>query len=99
MSGKQRLSASVDGDLLASGRAAVSAGRAGSISEWVNEALRRQATHDARLEAVGDFITAFEAEHGQLTDKEIEDAYRRAKARAIIVRDGRVLAPSSKDAA
>lgn len=99
MSGKQRLSASVDADLIESGKTAVSAGRADSISEWVNAALRRQASHDARLEAVGDFIAAFEAEHGKITDEEIEDTYRRTKARAIIVRDGRIMAPSSEDAA
>ncbi|MGI8729075.1 MAG: hypothetical protein ACR2LK_03655 [Solirubrobacteraceae bacterium] len=95
---KQRLSASVDANLLEAGQDAVAAGRVESISEWVNEALRRQASHDARLESVGEFIAAYEAEHGEITDAEIEDAYRRAKARAIIVRDGRILTPSSEDA-
>lgn len=93
MTVKQRLSASVDGELLRAGRAAVAAGEAASLSEWVNEALHRQAEHDRRLRAADEFLAAFAAEHGTITDSEIEEASRRARARAIVVRDGRILAP------
>lgn len=88
----------MDADLLEAGQAAVAAGAAGSLSEWVNEALRRQTEHDRRLRALNDFVAAFEAEHGTITDDEIAEASRRAKARAIVVRDGRILAPPSDDA-
>ncbi|MGH9605657.1 MAG: hypothetical protein ACRD3N_08145 [Terracidiphilus sp.] len=40
MSTKQRLSASVDADLIAAAQQAVTGGRAESISAWVNDALK-----------------------------------------------------------
>lgn len=41
MQGKVRLTASVDPEQLAAAREAVAAGRAGSVSEWVNGAMRQ----------------------------------------------------------
>ena len=55
------------------------------------EALGLKAERDRRLRAIDDFIAAHEAEHGEITDDEMEAAYRRAKARAIVVRGGRVI--------
>jgi hypothetical protein len=46
MTNRERLSATVEAELLAAGRAAVAEGRAESLSAWVNDALRRQADHD-----------------------------------------------------
>jgi Arc/MetJ-type ribon-helix-helix transcriptional regulator len=86
MTTRGRLSATVDPELLAAAHAAVVAGRAESVSAWVNEALRRHAEHDARLRALDDAIAAYEAEHGEITDDEIVDATRRARARATVVR-------------
>jgi hypothetical protein len=88
MAARQRLSASVDADLIAAGQAAVAAGSAANLSAWVNQALRRQSEHDRRLAALGDVIAEFEAEHGKLTDAEIEDASRWARERAVVVRGG-----------
>ncbi len=86
MAAKHRLSASVDADLLAAGHAAVAAGTADNLSAWVNDALRRQSEHDARLTALGDLIAEYEAEHGCITDVEIADAARWARERALVVR-------------
>lgn len=86
MARKHRLSASVDADLLAAGQDAVAAGIAANLSSWVNEALRRQADHDRRLAALGDFLAEFEEEHGKLSDVEIAEASRWARERAIVVR-------------
>lgn len=93
MKNRARLSASVDDDLLDAGRHAVEAGRAASLSAWVNTALRRQADHDRRMAALDAFIAEYEAEHGEISDEEIEGATRRARARAIVVRGGVVDAP------
>lgn len=90
MTFKQRLSASVDSDLVEAGQAAVAAGEAGSLSAWVNEALRRQAEHDRRLRALDEFLAAFETEHGEITDDEIAEVSRRTSARSVIVRGGRI---------
>lgn len=86
MSNRERLSASVEADLIAAGRAAVAAGRADSLSGWVNEALRRQADHDQRMIALDEFLRAYEAEHGEITEREIEEATRRSRSQAVVVR-------------
>ncbi len=60
------------------------------------EALRLKAEHDRGLRAIDDYIAAYEAEHGEITDGDMEAAYQWAKARAIVVRGGRVV--NDKDA-
>jgi Arc/MetJ-type ribon-helix-helix transcriptional regulator len=86
MSIKQRLSASVDTELVAVAQEAVAAGQAENVSGWVNEALRLKADHDRRLRAVDEFLAAYEAEHVEITDDEIRDAARSARGRAVVVR-------------
>lgn len=83
---KERLSASVDADLMAVAQEAVAQGRAESVSAWVNEALRLKVAHDRRLRAVDEFVAAFEAEHGEITEAEVREAARRARGRAVVVR-------------
>ncbi|MGH9162060.1 MAG: hypothetical protein ACRD2X_18990 [Vicinamibacteraceae bacterium] len=89
MSSKQRLSASIDADLLEAARTAVADGRISTVSAWVNEALQRQAEHDRRMRALDDFLATYEAEHGPITDDEIHAASRRARARALVARGSR----------
>lgn len=86
MSGKQRLSASVDADLMAVAQEAITRGQAESVSAWVNDALRLKADHDRRLRALDDFLAGYEAEHGPVTEEEMRDAARRARGRAVVVR-------------
>jgi Arc/MetJ-type ribon-helix-helix transcriptional regulator len=86
MTQRERLSATVEAELLAAGRAAVAEGRAESVSAWVNDALRLKADHDRRLRALDDFLVSYEAEHGVITDDEIRQATRRARAGAVVVR-------------
>jgi hypothetical protein len=86
MTGKERLSASVDAELMAVAQEAVAQGQAESVSAWVNGALRLKADRDRRLRALDDFLAAFEAEHGEITDEEMRDAARQARTRAVVVR-------------
>jgi Arc/MetJ-type ribon-helix-helix transcriptional regulator len=86
MKGKQRLSASVDADLLEAAQTAVDEGQAGSISAWVNDALRLKAEHDRRMRALDSFLAAYETEHGSISHTEIDEAVRRSRARATVVR-------------
>jgi Arc/MetJ-type ribon-helix-helix transcriptional regulator len=86
MSTKERLSASVDADLIAVAQEAVAQGRADSVSAWVNEALRLKVAHDQRLRAIDEFVAAYEAEHGEITEAEMSEAARRARGRAVVVR-------------
>jgi Arc/MetJ-type ribon-helix-helix transcriptional regulator len=86
MSAKRRLSASVDAELVAAAHQAVTEGRAESVSGWVNDALQLKADHDRRLRALDDFLAAYEAEHGEITEDEMREAARRARERAVVVR-------------
>jgi Arc/MetJ-type ribon-helix-helix transcriptional regulator len=91
MTAKGRLSVTVDEDLIAAVHAAVAAGPAESMSAWVSDALRLKLDHDRRLRGIGDFIAAYEAEHGEITEEEMEAAVRRGRERAIVVRGGKVV--------
>jgi len=71
------------------GRAAVEAGRAESLSAWVNEALRKQAEDEGRLRALDEFMTEYQAEHGEFTEEELEENRRDIEARAIKMRRAR----------
>jgi Arc/MetJ-type ribon-helix-helix transcriptional regulator len=86
MKGKKRLSASVDASLLRAAEHAVEEDRAPSLSAWVNDALRAKLEQERRLAALTQFVETYEAEHGEITEEEMEAALRGARARAIIVR-------------
>ncbi len=86
MANRQRLSATVEADVLAAGRAAVAEGRVATLSAWVNDALRRQVEHDRRMTALDDFLDRYEADHGEITEEEIHEATRRTRERALVVR-------------
>lgn len=86
MKGKQRLSASVDAELLRAAQTAVDEGRADSVSAWVNDALPLKADHDRRMQALDSFLAAYEAQRGTITEAEMDDAVRRARSRATVVR-------------
>jgi hypothetical protein len=86
MTGKYRLSASVDSAVMNVAQAAVAAGRAANVSAWVNEALHRQVDHDRRMQALDQFLHVYEAEHGVITEEEIRAASRRSSSRAVVVR-------------
>jgi Arc/MetJ-type ribon-helix-helix transcriptional regulator len=95
MTSKTRLSVTVDEDLIEAGQAAVAGGEAESVSAWVNDALRQKADHERKLRGLDEFIKEYEAEYGEITDEEMEAAYRAAKARAIVIRGGEVLRDGS----
>ncbi len=86
MDTKRRISASVDADLIEAGQEIVAAGRASSLSAWVNSALRAEVDRDRRLEGLRGFIADYEAEHGEITQAEMAAASRAARERAIVVR-------------
>jgi hypothetical protein len=83
---RERLSATVESDALAAGRAAVASGRAPSLRAWVNSALVRQAEHDVRLAALEELVAEYEATCGEITADEIAAASRSTRARAVVVR-------------
>jgi Arc/MetJ-type ribon-helix-helix transcriptional regulator len=77
---KQRLSVSVDAALLRAAEEAVERGRAPTLSAWVNEALRLELERDRKLEALSEFVAAYEAEHGVISPEELARSVRASVA-------------------
>ncbi|UUY02874.1 hypothetical protein LRS13_19635 [Svornostia abyssi] len=84
--GKRRLSASIDAEVLAAAEAAVEAGRAPTLSAWVEDALSAKVERERTLAALGEALEAADAEFGALSEDEIRAVERRARANAIVVR-------------
>ncbi|MBI4816005.1 MAG: hypothetical protein HY791_07105 [Deltaproteobacteria bacterium] len=93
---KHRFSASVDEELYRAAEKAVADGLSDSVSAWINTAMRAHLDRERRMRALDAWITAFEAEHGEITDTEMTAVARRDRERAIVVRDGKVLRASKK---
>jgi glycerol dehydrogenase-like iron-containing ADH family enzyme len=83
---KERLTVTVDPELIAAGAAAVEAGCADSLSGWVNQALAERAERDRKLAALDDAIAAYEARAGSITDEELREQQRVDRAAAVVVR-------------
>ena len=94
MKAKRRLSASVDDDLIRAAEAAAKRGDVPTVSAWVNEALREKLDHERRLASLGSFIRGFEGANGEISEREMDDAARRARGRAVTVR---ALAPTPRN--
>jgi Arc/MetJ-type ribon-helix-helix transcriptional regulator len=86
MKPKRRLSASVDDDLIRAAEAAAKRGDVPTASAWVNDALRAKLEQEQRLRALASFVDGFEAEHGEMSQTELEQAARRARVRAVTMR-------------
>jgi hypothetical protein len=78
---KERLTVTVDADLVEAGNRAVAAGRAESLSGWVNEALAERQAKERRLTAMSEAVAAYEERFGAITPQEME-AQRRADQKA-----------------
>jgi len=89
MTKKERLTVTVDPALVRAGNEAVAAGRAGSLSAWVNLALAERAAKERRLRAMADAIAAYEAEHGEITAHELLAQERADREAARVVRGKR----------
>jgi hypothetical protein len=81
---KGRLTITVDRALIRAGSDAVTAGRADSLSGWVNLAMAERAEKDERLRAMSEALTAYEAEFGAISTAEMA-AQARADARSAVV--------------
>ena len=83
---KQRLTVSIDPELAAAGMAAVSEGRAESVSAWVSDALADKAAKDRRLAALAAAVAAYEVEHGTIESDELTEQARADRDAAAAVR-------------
>lgn len=83
---KERLTVTVDAELLAAVNEAVERGDADSVSALVNEVLAERIDRERRLAAGWEAVAAYEAEFGEITEAEIAEQHRADRAAAIVVR-------------
>ena len=83
---KERMTITVDAELVEAGNRAVKAGRADSLSSWVNDALAERELRDRRLSGLAAAIAAYEREHGAFTDDELLAQERADQKAALVVR-------------
>jgi hypothetical protein len=83
---KERLTVTVDPDLVEAANDAVATGRAESLSAWVNLALTERAAKDRRLRAMGEAIAMYETQFGEITAQEIAAQRRADRGSARVVR-------------
>ena len=83
---KERLTVTVDPDLIAAGNDAVSEGRAESLSAWVNAALAEKTAKERRLAALAEAVATYEARFGTISMQELDEQRRADRAAAVVVR-------------
>jgi hypothetical protein len=86
MSTKERLTVTVDRDILEAGHEAVADGRADSLSAWVNRALAERIAKERRLSALARAIDSYEEEFGTISEEEMLMQARADRASARVVR-------------
>lgn len=88
---KVRTTVSLDQELATAAEDAVARGEAASVSAFVSDAIAARVEHLVRLRHLQEAIDDYEAEFGVITPAEMESAERSTRARAIVVRGGKVL--------
>ena len=86
---KQRLTVTVDPELIEAGNRAVADGKADSVSGWVSSALAEKVQRDQQLAQLRAAIADYEAEFGQITAEEIAAQQRADREDALVVRGRR----------
>lgn len=86
---KERLTVTVDPELIEEGYSAVAAGLAESLSSWVNAALAAKVSQDRKLRALAAAVAAYEAQFGEITADEVEAQRRADREAAVVVRGQR----------
>jgi hypothetical protein len=83
---KERLTVTVDSELIRAANEAVDEGRVASLSGWVNLALTERAEKERRLRALSEAVAAYEEEFGEISPAELAAQARADRRNAIPVR-------------
>jgi hypothetical protein len=83
---KQRITVTIDPDLVDAGSRAVAAGDADSLSAWVGVALAEKVARDEHLEHLRAAIADYESQFGTITAEEIAAQRRADRGNAVVVR-------------
>ena len=89
MRNKERLTVTVDPELIEAANQAVAEGRVSSLSGWVNTALTERAAKERRLRALAEAVAAYEDAFGEVTAAELAAQERTDRQNAIAVRQRR----------
>jgi hypothetical protein len=96
---KQRLTVTVDPELVEAGHRAVESGQAESVSGWVSAALEEKVRRDRKLALLAAAVADYEKEFGEITTEEIAAQQRTDRGSATVVRGQRQQAtPRAKSA-
>jgi len=85
---KQRLTVTVDPELVEAGHRAVESGRAESVSGWVSAALELKLQQDRKLALLAAAVADYEKDLGEITAEEIVEQQRADREDAAVVRGG-----------
>ncbi len=86
---KQRLTVTVDPELIQAGQQAVESGEAESVSGWVSAALEDKIGRDRKLALLAAAVAEYEQEFGEITTDEILRQQRADREDAVVVRSKR----------
>jgi len=86
----------VDRALVHAANEAVAAGRASSVSTWVNAALTERAAKDRHLRALSEAVAMYEAAFGEISEAELGAQQRADRRESIAVRKPRTKAGRSR---
>jgi len=86
---KQRLTVTVDPELIEAGQRAVESGQAKSVSGWVSLALEDKILHDHKRALLAEALADYEKEFGEITVEEIAAQQRADREGATVVRGRR----------
>ena len=89
MRNKERLTVTVDAELIEAANQAVEEGRVASLSGWVNLALAERAAKERRLRALAEAVAAYEEAFGEITTAELAAQERADRQNATAVRPRR----------
>ncbi|MGI8793432.1 MAG: hypothetical protein ACR2H3_09675 [Acidimicrobiales bacterium] len=86
---KQRLTVTVDPELVEAGQRAVESGQADSVSSWVSAALEDKILRDRKLALLAAAVANYENEFGEISADEIATQRRADRQDATVVRGRR----------
>ena len=89
MRSKERLTVTVDPELIEAANQAVAEGRVASLSGWVNLALAERAAKERRLRTLAEAIAGYEEGFGEITAAELAAQERVDRKNATAVRPRR----------
>ena len=86
---KQRLTVTVDPELILAGQQAVESGQAESVSGWVSAALEDKIRRDRKLALLAAAVADYENEFGEISAEELVAQGRADRGHATVVRGRR----------